>query len=240
MSDYSITQDEWAHRLPDLKRAGSELHGPCPLCGGEDRFYVTPTGKAYCRRCLPDGGDPERFKLLLEAVGFKDRESFAGSGNIAVFGKKSRVDSKDRDPPGKQIDTTVNLISRREPEGGPGRGIKTVPQQDGFNVRKTNVYPTPGDLSQNVTSPVDFNRGEPVRDEPPESVTICHTYEPAKQGGIKTEYPYRDADGAIAHTTHRIDFADGRPKKIWQSEGYEGKRLLYDLPALIAHPERPL
>ena len=37
---------------------GGEYAGPCPFCGGTDRFHVQPvTGKWFCRTCTPRGGD---------------------------------------------------------------------------------------------------------------------------------------------------------------------------------------
>jgi len=56
-----------------LKRAGREWNGPCPLCGGEDRFYVKPDGGFYCRHCLPDGTDTEQYVRMLQALGFAER-----------------------------------------------------------------------------------------------------------------------------------------------------------------------
>ena len=34
------TLEDWTAALPDLKRRGSEYVGPCPSCGGGDRFHV--------------------------------------------------------------------------------------------------------------------------------------------------------------------------------------------------------
>lgn len=35
---------------------GGEWHGPCPLCGGDDRFMVWPKrGRAWCRKCKASG-----------------------------------------------------------------------------------------------------------------------------------------------------------------------------------------
>ena len=62
------TQGEWQHALSNLKRSGQQLVGPCPLCGGKDRFWVTAEGRAFCRQCLPDGSDTARFKELIAAV----------------------------------------------------------------------------------------------------------------------------------------------------------------------------
>ena len=52
-----------------LRRVGREFLGPCPLCGGDDRFRVMPNGMFFCRRCLPDGRDKDRFKELLKVLG---------------------------------------------------------------------------------------------------------------------------------------------------------------------------
>ena len=55
-----------------LRRAGGELIGGCPACAaGEDRFYVTPDGGAYCRRCCPDGNDPDAVRRLFDAAGWE-------------------------------------------------------------------------------------------------------------------------------------------------------------------------
>ena len=74
------SQEEFAAAYGDgLRRVGRELHGPCPLCKGDDRFRVTPSGKFFCRHCLPDGKDKERFKELLRVVGLaKDTTSELG------------------------------------------------------------------------------------------------------------------------------------------------------------------
>ena len=47
----------------NLKRKGSELVGPCPVCGGRDRFHVRDDGVFDCRQC--DSG----FQSILEHAG---------------------------------------------------------------------------------------------------------------------------------------------------------------------------
>ena len=55
-----------------LKKTSSGLAGPCPLCGGDDRFYITrKSGEALigCRQC----GDGKTFLPdVLKAVGWVD------------------------------------------------------------------------------------------------------------------------------------------------------------------------
>ena len=64
---------EWADTL-DLTRRGLEFVGPCPLCGGDDRFHVRDSGgraAVGCRGCIdgqPDGERAKRFGELLKAV----------------------------------------------------------------------------------------------------------------------------------------------------------------------------
>ena len=59
MSNPTRTLTEWLERLPDLKRAGSQHQGPCPVCGeGTDRFHIqkghTQAVVAHCRVCEAD------------------------------------------------------------------------------------------------------------------------------------------------------------------------------------------
>ena len=74
------TPEAWAEAA-GLKRRGREYVGPCPLCGGKDRFHVR-TGRdgvsavAGCRGCLdgqPDSERRARFGELARAV-FGDSE----------------------------------------------------------------------------------------------------------------------------------------------------------------------
>ena len=47
------TPEEWKDRCPELRRVKTQLEGPCPLCGGNDRFHVNlaPPHKFGCRQC---------------------------------------------------------------------------------------------------------------------------------------------------------------------------------------------
>ena len=60
---------------PDAKRTGGEWHGPCPVCGGEDRFWISET-KLGCRGCRPSKSNPAAFTAILEALGLSvDQEN---------------------------------------------------------------------------------------------------------------------------------------------------------------------
>lgn len=71
------TLAEWRDAAPrlQLKRAGAELSGPCPYCGGKDRFRVTRRGGFFCRQCCPDGNaGKDAMRRILEAAGFAMQE----------------------------------------------------------------------------------------------------------------------------------------------------------------------
>lgn len=60
---------------------GGEWAGPCPLCGGRDRFRIWPTkgegGAWWCRRC-GRGGDCLQFLRDVRGLSFREACSFLG------------------------------------------------------------------------------------------------------------------------------------------------------------------
>jgi hypothetical protein len=65
--------------LSKLKKIGGEFEGPCPNCGGKDRFAINPRkiskhgkpGLFGCRRCGA-GGDVIDFEQFLNGTTFRD------------------------------------------------------------------------------------------------------------------------------------------------------------------------
>ena len=66
-----LAQTEIAKAL-GLKRSGSEYKGPCPLCGGNDRFHVRQDGLFGCRQC-GDANRKELYKAVLQRCGHTPR-----------------------------------------------------------------------------------------------------------------------------------------------------------------------
>jgi len=61
-----------AGQYTTLKRkTAHEMAGPCPKCGGDDRFYVTADWFA-CRGCHEKRGDVIEFLAWLEGLSFKE------------------------------------------------------------------------------------------------------------------------------------------------------------------------
>lgn len=80
----------------DLKNKSGELVGPCPSCGGTDRFHVKQGGDGGalvgCRGCIDNGGDG--FGAVLKAAGFADDRSRRSNG--AAGAPRTATPPKDR------------------------------------------------------------------------------------------------------------------------------------------------
>jgi DNA primase len=74
-----LIENDLARRGVKLKREGRELVGPCPVCGGTDRFSVSINKQVWnCRGCSK-GGDVIALMMHLDgstflaAIGNTDR-----------------------------------------------------------------------------------------------------------------------------------------------------------------------
>jgi DNA primase len=66
-----------AARYTSLNGKGKERYGPCPLCGGEDRFHVQPAW-FFCRRCHPRRGDAIEFAQWFKGLQFFEALQWLG------------------------------------------------------------------------------------------------------------------------------------------------------------------
>lgn len=110
---------------------GGEWKGPCPKCGGTDRFTVQPEygsngGRWSCRQCSPQWGDTVGFVQFVNDIGFVDackelsiQLEFKSDGNKAT-------------PP-------VDLA--KAPESAPPKPSKRIYQDLADYARKHGVEP---------------------------------------------------------------------------------------------------
>jgi hypothetical protein len=65
-----------------LKKVGQEHKGPCPKCGGTDRFWITQDNKFGCRGCHEKYGDVIEFHQWMYGGTIQDlaRQYLNGSG----------------------------------------------------------------------------------------------------------------------------------------------------------------
>ena len=122
-----------------LKRQGRELVGPCPVCGGNDRFAVHPTkGVWNCRHCVR-GGDA--IALLRHVEGCSFREAVAALGGVdSARGRRAPTLSAANDD--RTLSVAVRIWDQAVALGpeaiayfeGRGIDIDAVPEQGGLRL----------------------------------------------------------------------------------------------------------
>ena len=96
---------------------GGEWHGPCPFCGGKDRFWVQPkfgtNGRWRCRQC-DKGGDAYRYLMEMRQIGFREAKAIV-DGEPIEAGKQPKVDlERAPEPPPQDFDEPVYASSAPE------------------------------------------------------------------------------------------------------------------------------
>ena len=92
---HNIDLRQVAERYTTLRRASGEkeLCGPCPQCGGDDRFHVK-ADLFMCRHCHPKWGDAIEYECWWSGLDFKEAcAKLSGSPVIAV---KSSVSTRSK------------------------------------------------------------------------------------------------------------------------------------------------
>lgn len=122
----SVDLTDYAGRFVELrKEAAAEWAGPCPKCGGADRFHVTK-GWFFCRKCHPQRGDAIEFERWRTGCGFRD--AVASLANIPQAMTTPRAPER-RQPAqaASWLDQAQEIVNRAHhtlldlPEGQPGR-----------------------------------------------------------------------------------------------------------------------
>ena len=89
-------------RVPDHPKK----HGPCPACGGKDRFRLDDRdglGTWFCNQCEPHAGDG--FALVMRAAGLPFREALgAVAGVLGLDPAHSSQPRRPLPPPPAPID----------------------------------------------------------------------------------------------------------------------------------------
>ena len=84
-------QDEVARRGIKLRRSGAELIGPCPACGGDDRFAINIRKQVFnCRGCGAKG-DVIDLVCFLDGCGF-------GAAKATLLGDSVRATNNTAKP----------------------------------------------------------------------------------------------------------------------------------------------
>lgn len=86
-----------AQRVTLRRESVSEVSGPCPKCGGEDRFHCQATW-FFCRQCHPERGDAIEYTMWLHDVNFKTACEILGAGADAPTPERRRPVAKSDQP----------------------------------------------------------------------------------------------------------------------------------------------
>ncbi len=120
-----------AGRYTTLRReSAAEMAGPCPKCGGDDRFHVK-RDTFFCRNCYPLGNgshDAIGFMRWLRGLSFVDACQALSGGALPVAAgepvtpkKAGRVDGAGLSPMDAQRIAKEAAAALLGSEGGPGR-----------------------------------------------------------------------------------------------------------------------
>src|SRR5690606_24582772 len=121
-----------AGRYTTLRRESSrEYSGPCPKCGGTDRFHVRDgepgrAGWFFCRMCHPKRGDAIEFVRWLQGCDFRQAVAILTgkrAAPVAVPGRKAPVPAQDdrRLPDNATIRVQAAQERLLGPDGAAGR-----------------------------------------------------------------------------------------------------------------------
>ncbi len=84
---FSLLSGQQYKRVGGTTARGVEYHGPCPVCGGNDRFHIWPDHPKgpqwWCRQCPPGppegkGGDLIEFYRWRDGLSYRDACARAG------------------------------------------------------------------------------------------------------------------------------------------------------------------
>jgi hypothetical protein len=113
-------EDEIAGRGHRLRRSGGELIGPCPLCGGVDRFGINLRKHVFnCRGC-GKGGDVIELVRHLDGCGFNEAvERLTGEKGITFDpDRHTKVKAENTNHQRRQHEKAAWLWSQRQPIQG--------------------------------------------------------------------------------------------------------------------------
>ena len=138
MIDFERVKAEAVGRYPGIFEAlgievGNGKHGPCPSCGGKDRFKfdnLDGTGSWYCNQCDPHAGSG--IRLIMNVLGIEYKEAVETIGRIVGTVEPSTHQPQKTITPEKMRQIFKSTVPIRK--GDPGhlylvnRGLKSMPK----------------------------------------------------------------------------------------------------------------
>ena len=177
--------------------AGGEWHGPCPKCGGADRFRVQPDGGpdrlgwAACRQCWPKGGDLIGYVMWRDGCDFRAAcERLGGPTRGAASAGRPR-------PP---------LQAHKAPTAPPGDSWQAAARQfvDGCAAA---LWATHGELAEGAARARAWLAGRGLDDDTLRAWKI----------GYNSRETW--ADRAAWGLPQEANPATGKPRRVWLPRG---------------------
>ncbi|MBA3241958.1 MAG: toprim domain-containing protein [Acidobacteria bacterium] len=143
MSTVERARGRWRDILPQLGLAQNHLvnkHGPCPLCGGRDRYRFDDrdgSGSYYCGQCGPGSGMTLAMKLL--DVGFAE----AANRIDGIIGLES-PGRRERPAPVDDRDKRARALRQVLAEAGSHDVVTSYLQSRGLNLVPATLEGHPG------------------------------------------------------------------------------------------------
>jgi DNA primase len=141
----SIDLRELAARYVELRRASGEkeLCGPCPKCGGDNRFYVQSDFFA-CRHCHLKRGDAIEFFMWLNGVDFKNAVALLTNAPMPTTAPTKRTPAapkaKEWDEPKRRAEVLANHSALVDGKVSQAQACITYLESRGINKTAINVF----------------------------------------------------------------------------------------------------
>lgn len=82
-----LLKEDHFHLVKKATTGGGEYKGPCPWCGGEDRFWVHPnegnSGRYHCRQCGMEG-DSIQYLMDYRELSFVEAKAMVEAGGYRI------------------------------------------------------------------------------------------------------------------------------------------------------------
>ena len=200
---------------PDAKRSGREYKGPCPVCGGDDRFWISET-KLGCRGCRPGRNNPGAFLAILTALGQGGQRQGDLPRDVVrrANAKRARI-LREREKRGHMLEEARQAWEAAAPPGGtPART---------YLVGERLCWPPARALPPAVrwlarSSLISLLRAKAQRERP----EVARRYPRSTHGLVRpvtgaVAYAFTDASGTLASVDLEALMADGkRPQRRWR------------------------
>lgn len=224
--------------ITNLKRMGQERTGPCPRCGGDDRFSVNVRkGQFLCRRCEGDGGKGDEIGLAMFVLGLDFRAALdwiCGPGGQEISDAerqaRARRDAENRDRKDREeASRRAKAIAEATQIWNDGRPAEASPVRDYLVLRGLSGVPIGKCLRFHPNLPYmvqGSNRGEWIQAHRGPAMLAAIQGQDDRFRGVHRTWFDLDAPLGKVAITHPLTGGPESRKKSWGSKKGGAIRLI--------------